>query len=63
MTPAVRAMLDDPRAPTPPVWEFIAAYDENDTIWWRTPTGHLQNLFESLRDECDKLIKEVREIK
>jgi hypothetical protein len=47
MTPAVQAMLTDNHAPTAPLDEFLAAYTEDDNLWWRISDGHRLNLFEA----------------
>jgi hypothetical protein len=44
--PTVQAMLDDPGAPTAPLEDFLAAYAQDDNIWWRISCGHHLNLFE-----------------
>lgn len=32
---------------TPPLDDFLAAYDADDNEWWRINCGHHQNLFEA----------------
>lgn len=46
----VAAVLTDPAAPTPPLRDFLAAYRDDDNIWWRISSGHHQNLFEAACD-------------
>lgn len=42
----VRAALDDPQAPTPPLDDFLSVYRLDDGIWWRLECGHHQNLLD-----------------
>lgn len=44
---SVRAMLEQAHAPTAPLDEFIAAYGDDDNLWWSIDCGHHQNLFEA----------------
>ena len=39
------------KGPTASLDEFLAAYDEDDAIWWRISCGHHQNLFEMAVEE------------
>lgn len=39
-------------AHTPPLDEFLAAYQQDDNIWWAIGCGHHQNLFEAA---CDRI--------
>ena len=43
---SVRRMIDDPQAPTAPLDEFVAAYNDDDNLWWRVGCGHHLNLFD-----------------
>lgn len=43
---AVVAAEMDPRAPTPPLDDFLVAYADDDNWWWRLSSGHHQNLFD-----------------
>lgn len=52
----VRAMLDDPQAPTAPWKLFAAAMKKDDTIFWRVSCGHHLNLFEQLLDAYEDLL-------
>lgn len=53
-SPAVEAMLTDNQAPTAPLSEFLAAYRQDDNLWWRLACGHHQNLL----DEAIELLVE-----
>ena len=45
---SVQAMYtDDPMVPTAPLEEFLAAYAQDNNLWWRISCGHHQNLFEA----------------
>lgn len=48
--PSVRAMADDPQAPTAPLDDFITAMRYDDNWWWRIGCGHHLNLFEAALD-------------
>jgi hypothetical protein len=47
---SVRAMADDPQAPTAPLEDFIEAMRYDDNWWWRIGCGHHLNLFEEALD-------------
>jgi hypothetical protein len=55
MTPAVQAMLTDgAMVPTAPLDEFLAAYAEDDNLWWRISCGHHQNLFDAAVERYER---------
>jgi len=62
LSDAVKAMSDDPKAPTAPLAEFLAAYAEDDNWWWRIDGGHHQNLFEAAVDAYDEQLAEVERL-
>lgn len=43
---AVQEMLNNDRAPTAPLKEFLEAEREDPQLWWRLDSGHMQNVFE-----------------
>jgi hypothetical protein len=49
----VRAMADDPQAPTAPLNDFLEAMRWDDNWWWRIGCGHHLNLFEEALDRID----------
>jgi hypothetical protein len=63
LSDAVKAMADDPKAPTAPLAEFLAAYAEDDNWWWRIDGGHHQNLFEAAVDAYDEQRDEVERLR
>lgn len=52
-------MLNNPKAPTADLDEFIAAYEADSNLWWRTESGHHQNLFDAAVDRAELLQIEV----
>ena len=44
---SVRAMIEDEKAPTAPLADFLSAYEDDDNLWWRIACGHHQNLFDA----------------
>jgi len=49
----VRAMADDPQAPTAPLEDFMTAMRYDDNWWWRIGCGHHLNLFEAVLDRLE----------
>lgn len=64
---SVEAMMEAggaSHAPTAPLAEFFAAYEEDDNLWWRVGCGHHMNLFDAAMEEIDRLklqLKTARE--
>jgi hypothetical protein len=56
---SVRAMADDPQAPTAPLDDFITAMKWDDNWWWRISSGHHLNLFEAAIDRMTTTQKET----
>lgn len=63
-TPAsVEAMSSDDHAPTAPLDEFLAAYEDDDNWWWRIACGHHMNLFEAAIDRIEQLTEENKKLR
>jgi hypothetical protein len=45
--------------PTPPLDEFIVAYENEANLWWRTDCGHHMNLFEAAVARMEKAEAEL----
>jgi hypothetical protein len=56
-------MRDDPKAPTAPLADFLAAYEKDDNEWWGIGCGHHQNLFEAAVDEVVRLTVETEQLR
>lgn len=61
-TSAIEAMESDDGAPTAPLEEFIAAYYEDDNIWWSIGCGHHMNLMDAAIERIRELEQRVREL-
>lgn len=59
LPPSVAAMVHDSRAVTAPLMDFLAAYYEDDNIWWSIGCGHHLNLFESAIERKGALLTDV----
>lgn len=59
---AVEAMEQADQAPTAPLEEFIAAYFDDDNIWWRMSCGHHMNLFDAAIERIRELEQRVGEL-
>lgn len=57
---SVQAMVDDPRAPTAPLDDFLDAMDQDSNWWWRIASGHHLNLFEAAVERMERLEAEHR---
>lgn len=51
---SVTAAYNDDHAPTPPLDEFLTAYEDDDNWWWRLACGHHLNLFDAAVDRIEQ---------
>lgn len=56
----VKAMVEQPAAPTANLDAFLTAYESDDNIWWMIECGHHQNLFEAAIDRIEELTNALR---
>jgi hypothetical protein len=54
MTDQVRDWMKD-GSRSPSLDEFLAVYNDDDSVWWMLAGGHHQNLFEAAVDELTAL--------
>ncbi len=57
----VQSMMNDPKAPTADLDEFLAAYEEDDNAWWYISCGHHLNLFDAAIERIRELERELKE--
>lgn len=55
----VRAMIEDPQAPTAPLPDFLLAFENDGDLWWRIGCGHHLNLFEEAVAYGDEIAEKV----
>ena len=58
MKDSVRRMLDQDKAPTAPLADYLEAEQEDGNLWWRIDCGHHLNLFEEAVDALTEYAKE-----
>lgn len=60
MPDAVKAMLgSESNAPTAPLDEFLAVYEQDDNVWWMIGGGHHMNLFDAAVDQLEDARREI----